>query len=272
MKTVVGLATRKRRIEGAMQTICALQPQCDEMHVFVHEYGRRAPLPRWLFQWSNVHVYSDREYPDRGALDKHLFCPEDDSNAVFLSVDDDILYPADYVAKTLERLLEYGPRYIVSWHGSYYEDPPIRNYHEQRRALFHFWREIPEDLHVNVLGAGCMARFANALHVDWKRYTKYYSDDFIIASCAAEQQLGKVVLAHESGWIKDNRLVTRADAVATRLMANPVDALEVADFLTEGWPIWREDLNGEWKDCRDYSGQPEIPEWDALSRERTSRR
>jgi len=114
---VANLATYPARRIHLRSVIESIAAQCDRINVVLNEYSAEIAELR---AFDNV----QQIIPTEDTKDAGKFYPDiSDAEYVFL-IDDDIIYPADYVATSLRLFDEIGPdRKAAGYHGSYYVRP-----------------------------------------------------------------------------------------------------------------------------------------------------
>jgi len=139
MRVIVGMATTPKRREYATKAIESLNDDYDE-----------------LFLWVND---TDIDYADNG---KFWGLTQIDEDCYYFTVDDDIIYPKDYIKQTIKAIEDY--KTIVTYHGrkltglnrNYYKN------HKQYGCLL----TVPEDVEVDVSGTGCTAFRTDYINVE----------------------------------------------------------------------------------------------------------
>lgn len=113
---------------------------------------------------------------------------------VFIGVDDDLIYPADYV-QTIVAGLNRHPGCVVSFHG-WNMGPNGERYVDNYRCLENVWEDVP----VHVAGTGVCAIDMATLRpsMDWFRSV---NADVWLALAAEQRAVPRVVLAHRSYWL-----------------------------------------------------------------------
>lgn len=114
---VANLATYPPRREAAIAAAKILAPQVDQLNIVLNEYnsalGELADVP-------NV----NQIIPPVDTKDVGKFFPDVTGADYVFYVDDDVVYPTDYVQRTIERFDALGPgRYLAGYHASIYERP-----------------------------------------------------------------------------------------------------------------------------------------------------
>ena len=159
-----GLATLSERAGSRNMTIDSLLPQVDRLIVTLgDELGDQA---------------------------KFAACPY--APGVFLGVDDDLMYPPDYVNRILAGLERY-PGCIVTFHGWTMDE------NGERVDNYRCLEKVAEDVDVHVAGTGVCA-----FHVDTIRPTlsdfESKNADVWLSLKAARMGVRRVVLAHPDRW------------------------------------------------------------------------
>ena len=94
---ICGVASIPERSENLRQTIESILPFVDELHVFLNNYPA---TPKYL-QNPKISVYRSQDYHDLGDAGK--FFTVGKKRGFYLAIDDDIIYPEDYVWKLVNR-------------------------------------------------------------------------------------------------------------------------------------------------------------------------
>lgn len=202
MDTIGGMATFKGRIDIISDAIRSLAPQIDQLFIYCNDEESYNALKNYP---KNVKKYLGENITDRG---KFCFCEWYKGNdIVYFTVDDDLIYPIDYVKKTLMGLRRHDYKTIVGHHGKKFMGDHLINYYadlspEQKKFSYVFDRIINDDYPVDLLGTGCMAF-----------NIKYFTPDELIYDimtdieiCCMAKRLDKkmVVLKHGHEWIQSN--------------------------------------------------------------------
>jgi hypothetical protein len=163
-----GMATLPERAGSRMMAIDSLLPQVDRVIV--------------------------ADGSERGDQAKFLACADAPGDTVFLGVDDDLIYPADYVQMILAGLDRY-PGCIVSFHG-WRMDNTGECYTENYRCLENVW----DDAEVHVAGTGVCAFHLDTIRPLMDDFESVNADIWLAVRA---QQLGirRMVLSHRSYWL-----------------------------------------------------------------------
>ena len=119
---VANLATYPPRRRNLMRVVADIAPQVDRLNVILNQYDR---VPEALSAFGNVVPL----IPGEDTKDTGKFYPDVSGAQWVFMVDDDILYPADFIARTLRLARETGiDRFCAGYHGSLYLRRPKPKY------------------------------------------------------------------------------------------------------------------------------------------------
>lgn len=141
----------------------------------------------------NVEVYTKGEdITDRGKFFFHE--PNDE---VYLSVDDDLKYPPDYVEVTLDYLEQYEG--IVTYHGRKLKG--VGRHFYSGHETHHFKFQTGVTTRVDVPGTGCSAFYSEDFTPNVLEYEHDKMVDVLIGLEAAKQNVPITCIKHKSNWI-----------------------------------------------------------------------
>ncbi len=184
-----------------------LLPQVDRLGVYLNGYDR---IPRFLAD-ERIVVAESRSTGDRGDAGKFYWA--DQADGYVLTCDDDIDYPADYVAQLLDGIERHGRRAVVGFHGAVLHEPLV-DYYRSRR-LFHFSQALRRDSPVHVLGTGVCGYHASTWMVGATQFARPNMADIYFGLAAQEQQVPFICLRRETGWLRELP-GTRSTSIYTR--------------------------------------------------------
>lgn len=174
MKIICGMATFKGR--NPHDAIKSLLPQVDEFF-----------------------LYDNELQPDITDLGKFFQLHKITEPCYFFSVDDDLLYPPNYVQNTIHAIEKHGC--IISHHGRQLlgKDRLYYTGHKSFRCL----DEQPVTTHLHVAGTGVTAFRTDYFHpTDLHTRPNRRMSDLIFSLEAAKQGKRIMTVPHRKGWIK----------------------------------------------------------------------
>lgn len=204
------MATYPPRRDSAVAVARLIAPQVDVLRIILNEFD--AELPE-LTQIPNVRQI----IPPSDMKDVGKFLPETLSASLVFLIDDDILYPSDYVQKSRERIAALGqPHAVYGYHASSYLLPKFAFKRRQlgqwwnwytgrrdavRRVMF-FEKALDRATYVDQLGTGtmiCPGPLMAPLSVmrDSQKFV-----DVRYALWCHQNQIAQIALPRPSAWLK----------------------------------------------------------------------
>src|SRR5688572_28962914 len=108
------------RESGLAEVVGAILPQVDRLNVFLQRYVEQ---PACLDN-PKVRVVRDEDAPWSAAVGAsakfHWLWRGLVEDGYHFQVDDDIIYPSDYVSRCIDKIEQYGRRAVVGYHGAIY--------------------------------------------------------------------------------------------------------------------------------------------------------
>jgi GT2 family glycosyltransferase len=178
LKIVCGIATFKGREEQLKRTIKSLNGQVDE-----------------------IIIYDNEKNKDITDLGKFYGLKE---NVYYFSCDDDIVYPSDYVQKTIEEIEKHNC--IITYHGRKLKGKGLNYYngHESYSAF----RRCLDTKCIDIAGTGVTAFNTNYFNPKDIISSTFMKMSDIVFSIEAKKQSKKIMLvSHSEGWIREQKTV-----------------------------------------------------------------
>jgi len=195
---IVGIATIESRKENLKLTIESIINQVDRIYVYQNGYKE-------IFDFLNdpkISVISSVDTGiDMGDAGKFYMLNKTEE-CYFFSIDDDLIYPTDYIDNLTQKLKKYDNKVILSHHGrimrknakSYYDDI-FKNF----RCLDKVTTEEPIDFG----GTGVMGFHSKTVKsLDFDYFKNPNMADIWVGKYAKENNIKIIILPHEEGWIK----------------------------------------------------------------------
>lgn len=199
MSTLVAVATTPERVALLPRSLGSLRPQCDRLHVYLNGH---AQVPECVRELAD-HFY--QAPANEGADRKFAWAHEHDG--VYLSCDDDFVYPADYVARMSGELArwsaELGAPLFVTAHGRTYPPRP-KDSADQIGAPATLNAHCPHGRWVNHAGTGVLAWDASRLRVPLS-YPVLNRTDVQLSAWANARGIPIWTVPHFAGWLKPIR-------------------------------------------------------------------
>jgi hypothetical protein len=131
---------------------------------------------------------------------KFYFTKYHNDGDIYFTIDDDIIYPPDYVSTTLLNLAKY-PGSVITYHGRKLTEKECSYYHNHRQ--FYFDRPQSGDFEIDVAGTGVTAfmisgnKFQNIHNSPHKRMS-----DLVFSYEMALKGVRIMCCGHDHQWLK----------------------------------------------------------------------
>jgi hypothetical protein len=191
LKIVLGMATTNERLEYANRAIESIYKQVDTFHLYNN---------------------SEREDLTDNAKYYGLTIHQDEP-IIYLTADDDIIYPEGYVDSIVNGIEKHGC--IVSHHGRILKGLS-KDYYRDHFAVG-FFQESPKELKLDIYGdgvAGFRTDYFNPIEMvtHWQRMMA----DTLVSKMMWQQGKEAMLLKHEANWIKQQDVPRKLTISGTR--------------------------------------------------------
>jgi glycosyltransferase involved in cell wall biosynthesis len=193
--TTASMASFPPRRASLELSVASILPQVDFLNVYLNGYDH---TPDFL-QSSKIHVIHSREYGDLRDNGKFFFIDSVPWGYHF-SIDDDIIYPTDYVQQMILKIEQYGRTAVVGCHGVILSSPLV--HFMKNREVFHFKRSLAHDRLVNLLGTGTTAYHIETISLSREDFKAPGMADLWLAIAAKRQNVPMIAIERPEQWLK----------------------------------------------------------------------
>lgn len=193
---VGSIATMPSRLGTFTEVLEAISGQLDLIHVFLDTFEA---VPSFLLNNRKIIVSRSQEYGDFKAAGRYLVQERLPSPSVMVFLDDDIIYPCDYVVRLVDALGYFSGRAVVGVHGRNFI-PPYESY-VRDATCFPFSEALAKDTLVDELGSGTCAFLSDVMKFDVRNWTRFDATDILLATEAKLLGLPRICIARRSGWL-----------------------------------------------------------------------
>lgn len=194
---VAGMATMPGRSHSAPRAIASLLPQVDRLWLLLDGFDRVPDFardPRITCQFG-------RDHGGLKAEGKYLGLALDRDATVYVSADDDLLYPPGYVAR-MARLCRLLPGKVAAGcHGSVFARP-VRSYVADRKVRVFYKRQIAPWRHVDLLATNGAVHLTRDMRFDVRTWTHRNQVDLNYLDETLTHGLRCVVGARGRDWVR----------------------------------------------------------------------
>lgn len=198
---VATLCSIPDRAELLRQTMKSLAPQVDAFHVYLDRYDTIPDFVRMYHP--QVKVVLSKDVPGLGDTSKFLPFSSLSEECYYLTADDNILYPPDYVASMIRRIEHYGRQVVIGVQGVLVPDHPER-YSSDYLKIFSLKNGLERDALVNNLGTGTVGFYSGLLRgLDLSHFHKPDMADLFLSVYCKGRLIPMVVIARPENWLQE---------------------------------------------------------------------
>jgi len=200
-KVTAYMATFPTRELIIAEAVESLLPQVDKLVIWVND---EMELPQACYH-EKVELYWGKDVLgfDIGCAGKFAFAFE--WEGYIFTVDDDIVYPADYVEKSIAKIEEYNRECIFSYHGRITK-LPITTYRSLKDMVKNcsFQQDVGKDTECHIIGTGVMFFHADTIFPKYDIMEMKHTNvsDIHFAQSMDMRGIRTIVAEHQRGWLK----------------------------------------------------------------------
>jgi hypothetical protein len=212
---VASIATMPSRLNTFKLVMDRILPQVDLCFVFLDNFNE---IPSFLRDQRKIKIYLSQHEGELHTSGRYLALKDLDTPSIVLFIDDDILYPHDYISTLVKRLGALSRDAIVGVHGRKFK-PPYASYIEDVDS-YHFAQELMSNTEVDELGGGTCAFLSNAMDFDVREWVYTDACDIQLAIEAQKRGIRRICIKRPRGWLSP-LTEDQPDSCWTKTKADP---------------------------------------------------
>lgn len=224
---VAGMATMPSRIHTAPRAIASILPQVDRLWLCLDGFDS---IPGFAKHPKIICEYA-RDHGGLKAEGKFLGLALDEQAEVYVSSDDDLLYPRDYVRRLifLNRILP--GRVAVGCHGSVFHSP-VQSYVKDRKVQRARRMQLAPWRNVDVLATNGSVHFVRDLRFDPREWTHRNQVDLNFMEESLGRGIRFVTAARTRNWVRALEKQQQDSIFSALLRDDSVQTARVNDLLS----------------------------------------
>jgi hypothetical protein len=195
---VAGLASVAGNEQALRATVASLLPQVDRLFVYLNRFRE---VPRFLKDHPRITACIDTDGQRYGDAGK-FWGLEQVHDSIYLTCDDDIIYPIDFVASMVRELAQVEATGAVGVHGSLLLQPSMGYYAPGSRVVFHFESSLPRRRRVHILGTAACAFHTRVVRAGLGTFEAPNMADIWFARYLQRKGLPAWVIPRPAGWLR----------------------------------------------------------------------
>jgi hypothetical protein len=221
---IIGIASLPERIYCLKDTLESLLPQCDKIILGLNNYENKPDF--------TINDKIETYLLDNSLGDAAKFLKVDDfKNVYYLSCDDDLIYPKDYVKYMVNKVNKY--KVPVGLHGAIIKHPITSMY--RSREVFHYANEVNNDVTVDYLGTGTLCYDTSKLTVKLSDFKHPNMADIWFGDIMYSNNIKPIVVSHKSNYLTYNQKmnINKIDTIFDQFIRNRND--EIQTEIVKKW-------------------------------------
>jgi glycosyltransferase involved in cell wall biosynthesis len=193
-KISIGIASIPEREQTLNTVIGNLIEQADEIIVYLNNYAK----PPKFLDHPKISVFRSQDHGDLGASGK-FFAIEKITNGYYFSVDDDFIYPDNYVQHMVETLQKYNNQCMATVHGSIFGSP--LDWYFERTSVFPSMSALNTERFVTLLGSSATAFYRPIINLRFSDFFPKIMCDLTLSLKARDHGLPLISVSRPKNWI-----------------------------------------------------------------------
>ena len=235
-KRIVSVASYKR-IDSLVKTIESIYDQCDEINIFLNDHEGEIP-PQFLDKKINLY-FSDNRYGDALKFAKLM-----DSDGYYLTIDDDLIYPPNYVDHMITRCKEFSNKRVVTLHGRKFSKEPIKSFYSSYIEFYHCLNHQKRDAFIHFGGTGVMCFHTSLMKIPITYFEHPNMADVWVGKYCFENNIEILAIAHTKDFLTYQPQKTtifdsesNSDVMQTKIVNDLFNPISEVNVVIETPPI-----------------------------------
>lgn len=175
--------------------VASILPQLDELVVYLNDYD---DVPRFLKK-SKIRVVRSQDAEGDLRDNGEFYDLPHDTEAYVFTLDDDLLYPMDYVSRMIQHIEFLRRRCVVGVHAAAFPSGEFSRL--RQRTVYHFAKKHKGHF-VDLLGTGTAAWHASTIRISLQDFETKGVCDLWFAAAAARQKVPLFAVPRDRAWIR----------------------------------------------------------------------
>jgi hypothetical protein len=190
------------RLEALRKSVESIINQVDVVRIYWNAFSPDR-IPEWFVYQQNIVNWYGEDYTDNGKF----FAMYLIENEYYFTCDGDILYPEEYVYKTLGMMVENDLK-VISYHGRQIvtDHDWESSYYYGGHRIYSYLNEIQDFVPVDIVGTGVCCTDTRFFKPNIARSKHKCMSDLVFSLEAAKKGIDLFVAPHPTGWFEPIRL------------------------------------------------------------------
>lgn len=173
--TTASMATIPGRADSWCEAVRSIEPQVDSLHYY----------------FGNNELGDANKF--RGVIGKKGYC---------FTIDDDLIYPENYVDYMISKIEEYDRKAVITLHGKIILNQPISSFYGGEFLKFRCLDKVSKDIPVHIPGTGVMAWHSDTIQFNMDDFPEKNMADIWAGIKCEKEGVQRVCVKHDAGWLQ----------------------------------------------------------------------
>ena len=203
-KIYAGMATIPNRSHILKATVRSIIQQVDKLFIFFNDFDE---VPDWVSDYGKIVPYlSKQENTNMGDAGKFYGLNKiDEKDYYYFSLDDDCLYPKNYVWHMIDKIEKYDRKAVVGA-GGYIMKPEVKHFYTDRHSNWHIYQNNEKDRIVHILHTCLTAWHNTALDFNYDSCKLPNMGDIWLGIEAQKQAVPMILVQRPAKWVQIQEL------------------------------------------------------------------
>lgn len=192
-RKIVNIASYNR-VDSLIKTLESIIDQCDVINLTLNSFDGDL---HDIFYHEKVNLI----FSDNSLGDAMKFYKLNESDGYYLTIDDDLIYPPNYVDFMIAKCKEYGNTKVITLHGRNFKKFPITSYYSDATERYSFLHLVRQNVKVQFGGTGVMCFHTDLLKLPIDFFRSPNMADVWIGKYCMENNIDILCVRHERGYI-----------------------------------------------------------------------
>lgn len=183
------------RIGSLEKTIKSIYNQCDVINIALNDNHNNIPL--FLYDTKINLFLTDNSLGDAFKFMSLMSCED----GYFLTIDDDLIYPPNYVEYMIGKCKEYNNTKVITLHGRNFNKFPIGSYYRSATERYSCLGTVKNDIKVQFGGTGVMCFHTNLMRIPLNHFKAPNMADVWVGKHCIETNIDIICAKHSKGYI-----------------------------------------------------------------------
>lgn len=207
------LASISSREVSLLETVASIYDQVDKLYVYLNDYKK---IPDFLNQ-KKIQVILGALHGDRG--DSGKFYPLTSAQGYLFTLDDDIIYPHNYIKNMCDKINYYNRKNIVCVHAEILPTRKMLSYYSETVALW-YKEALAKDTIVDVPGTGTVAYYSSLLNLNMDDFKNNYMADIWFYLICKRYNIPVIAIQRDANWILPGKCSNDSNALFSKYRNN----------------------------------------------------